>query len=48
MRDSSGARLIHYVAAVVALDGLSVATMATVMPAGAAPAAEERPRPLPV
>ena len=43
MTDPSGARLIRYVAALVALAGLSVATMAAVMPAGAAPAAEERP-----
>ncbi len=43
MRDSSGARLIRYVAALVALAGLSVATLAAVMPAGAVPAAEERP-----
>ena len=43
MTDPSGARLIKYFAAVVTLAGLSVATMAAVMPAGAAPAAEERP-----
>ena len=43
MTDPSGARLIKYVVALVALAGLSVATMAAVMPAGAAPAAEERP-----
>jgi hypothetical protein len=43
MTDPSGARLIKYVAAVVVLSGLSVATIAAVMPAGAAPAAKERP-----
>ncbi|HEV2742733.1 MAG TPA: hypothetical protein VGV91_06235 [Rubrobacter sp.] len=43
MRDSSGARLVKYVSVVVALAGLSVATMAAVMPAGAAPAVEEGP-----
>ena len=43
MTDPSEARLIRCVAAVVALAGLSVATMAAVMPAEAVPAAEERP-----
>ncbi len=39
----SRALLVKYVAAVLALIGLSVVIMAGVVPAGAAPAAEERP-----
>ena len=43
MSSPSGIRPIRYVAAVLVPIGLLVATMAAVVPAGAAPAAEERP-----
>ena len=43
MSSPSGVRPIRYVAAVLVPIGLMVATMAAVVPAGAAPAAEERP-----
>ena len=43
MTNPSGARPVKYVAVVLAMIGLSVVIMAAVVPAGAAPAAEERP-----